>query len=198
MTTIDQWELADLAKELGGLYRQLDARKHEKTQAPRGERVMKPTPGPREPGAGWAISLDAQLTAELHEMTRDAINYTDRSAILLARNGTRLCSTIRTNAMDIAEQFPAADDLAELMRHQVEQLTRKLAPAPRVEVERRQTARSISHRLTTQGYDVSPDLIRKWAERGHISRKTMDDGKAGYLATEVLGHAARDNYDGEP
>lgn len=190
MTTIDQWELADLAKELGGLYRQLDARKHEKTQAPRGERVMKPTPGPREPAAGWAISLDAQLTAELHEMTRDAINYTDRRAILLARNGTRLCSTIRSNAMEIAEQFPAANDLADLMRDQAAQLERKLTPVAHVQVEQRQTARSITHRLTAQGYQVSTDLIRKWAERGHISRRTMNDGKAGYLATEVLGHAA--------
>lgn len=197
LTTIDQWELADLVKELGGFYRQLDAREHEKMQVPRGERVMNPTHGPREPGAGWAISLDAQLTADLFEMTRDAINYTDRSAILLARNGTRLCSTIRTNAMEIAEPFPAVDDLADLMRHQIEQLQRKLTPAPR----RSRTPPNRPQHLPSAQPTGVQDYPRFAWKMGRMRKipvtKATGGGSNGYLLREVLGICRNDMNGGD-
>lgn len=195
--TADQWELADLAKNLYHLYRELDRHKQEKAQAPRGERVLKPAPGPRDPGNGWAISLEAELSADLFEMTRDALNHTSRRTHILSQHGYRCCAVIRTNSMEIVEQFPAVEDLEELMHDQVKTLIHELQPKDIDQVinrpEPRQRAEVILQRLARMGHSISPTTLRTWASKGHITTE-LRDNRGTYLMTEVLAWVTRDTH----
>lgn len=57
---------------------------------------------------------------------------------------------------------------------------------PNLQIEHRQTSRSICHRLATMGHTITPDLLRQWAKRGKISAIELKGGRNGYLLTEVL------------
>lgn len=200
--TVDESAFRALCKDLEASYMRLGQLRDARPRPPEVRSALRPAPGPSAPGNGVAIYTLIDCETRLREVAFDALGDLGVKLKDGDARAFRLCSLMAFHAYDISRLEWAADLMDEL-RDQDRKLTKAIEriepqdtgqPRP----ERRQTARSICHRLTTQGYDVSPDLIRKWAERGRISRKTMDDGKAGYLATEVLGHAARDNYDGEP
>lgn len=189
-TAVDQWELAALAKDLLDLYTELNARKHDKAQAPRGERVMKPSPGPITPGASWAISLDVEMTDQLFEMTRDAINYTSRRTVVLSRHSARLCAIIRTNAMEIVENFPAANDLADLMRDQVAELKRKLQPKQQATraPEKYVDVETITRNLKARGHTVTNRQARDVATYNQFDVGKFTDGRNGYKLSQFLIH----------
>lgn len=68
-------------------------------------------------------------------------------------------------------------DVAPLMldelKHQIRELDHRLKRTRPFEPEKSEqevwlTARTICYKLRQQGYNVSPDLLRKWVERGKL------------------------------
>ncbi|MCS5479812.1 hypothetical protein NYP18_09080 [Corynebacterium sp. YIM 101645] len=192
----DEQELRELADTLHGLYEALDAAKF--AQAPQTERVMRPRPGPRTPGNWLMISLDAHHTGMLFEMCRDAANYVAPQTIL-HHQGRKLCEWIKWHSHYIATDFPAADDLADLMRDQVRTLDRRLAPKDAGQVANEDpylTADSIQRNLTAKGLECPEATIRSWAARGHVSTKTRRDGHRAYRLGDIIRRlVGEDPYD---
>lgn len=183
----NEWAIRDTARTLAGLYRELDA-KHTQ-QAPRGQRVMKPSPGPRDPAPAWAVSLDPELTARLFEMVRDACNHIQPTKIL-NRDGGRLAAWIAWHAYDVA-QLDFAGDLLDELQDQARTLTHKLYPQGVTEVakrpEPRQLAEVICQRPERMGHKVTREQLRQWASRGHITSELRSQ-RATYLMTEILSY----------
>lgn len=190
--TADQWVLAPAARELADLYLTLDALKYAPPAPP--EIITTGTSyGPADPCNGGALSVDVELVTRLFEVTRDAANNIDPE-IILEHNGARLAGWIEWNAGRVADLDFAADILDELdaqtrrIRDYLERHGHGPEPEPD---ERPQTARSICHRLALKGHAVTSDLLRKWAERGHVTRVTLPDGHGGYFMSDVAEHINR-------
>lgn len=183
----DEFALRDAAKDLLGLYVQLDRAKYAANQ-PKGERVMRAAPGPRPPAPDAIISLDEELVSRLFEMVSEVRNHI-RPSLILTKYGPRLCSFVAFNAQAISE-LDVAPDLLEEIHDQAHQINKRINPPDTAEVanrpEPRQDATHITRRLITRGRTATTDQVRKWAERGHITRVERADGKATYLMSEVL------------
>lgn len=79
------------------------------------------------------------------------------------------------------------DDLTDNLTDIETELRVKIYPQdPNPQIEHRQTARSITHRLERMGHHIQPATLRQWAQRGKITAIEQADGKNGYLLTEVL------------
>ncbi|STC82280.1 Uncharacterised protein [Corynebacterium ulcerans] len=138
--------------------------------------------GPSSPGNGEAISLHAEIIRELKRWARTFdIDPT------LAKDP---CDRIALRAFYIAEHHDAelfTEELRAWIRKS-EHLTGRgpsitdLANRP----EQRQTAKSICWRLNNMGHHATPDLIRKWAERGKITRTKNKNNDWTYLLTECI------------
>ena len=81
----DEWAMRDAATGLLQLYRGLDEAKVS-DQKPRGERTMRPAPGPRVPTSVYLLSLDVEMTSRLFEIVRDAANYIEPRRIFTKRS----------------------------------------------------------------------------------------------------------------
>lgn len=184
--TVDEWAIRDTARDLAGLYRELDEAKYA-PPAPRETRVMKPRPGPSSPGNWFAMCLDADLTVDLAEMVRDAANHIE-PATIVRLDGAWLCEWIRLKAFYICEDFPAAVELHDLMQDQARRLNRRLHPPGSdtpANLDPYLTAGSIQRTLTARGLECPEGTIRRWASEGHVTTRKRDDGRTLYRLRDV-------------
>lgn len=192
---IDQQDLAHAAKKLQVLYEELDHAKYERPPAPevstQGANQQK---GPSEPFPIWTISDDAHFTALLNEYCTDAARYVPLAGDIYThgfqRNGRRMCQWIAWNAGPIS-QLDVAPLMLDELHHQARELNHRLRrtrpPAPISEPQEAWlTARTICYRLKQQGYDITPELLRKWAQRGKINVQLNENRRNLYSTTQIL------------
>lgn len=180
--------LRSLAKDLAEAYTQLDDIKTARAQPPE-VRVMAPRPGPQPPGDWLAIATSIDCEQRLREIAFDALASIGAKLRDGDAKAQRLCTLIAFYAYDISK-LDWSDAIIDELETQLDTIHKrtegvhlqKLAHG----VEYRQTARSICVRLRGYGHSTTPETLRKWAERGKISRTQRADGKGLYLLTEVM------------
>lgn len=197
----DPFELKRAAIRLRDQYSVLNEIKMAPPKSPLA-RKTKPTFGPQSPNpdGDWAFNIEHYLVEEcddddpnreapsgLFNMVVDAQRYIHNKTIQ-TKDGRRLANFIALHAGAIANQFPAADDLLELIIEQTVYIARQiekrvgvLPPRP----EARQNSTVICALLAQQGIHVTPELLRKWAERGKIT-SLRSQGRNTYLMSEVI------------
>lgn len=192
--TVDQQDLAHAAKKLQVLYEELDHAKYERPPAPevstQGANQQK---GPSEPFPIWTISDDAHFTALLNEYCTDAARYVPLAGDIYThgfrRNGRRMCQWIAWNAGPIS-QLDVAPLMLDELNHQTRELNHRLRRTRPLEPIGKQeawlTARTICYRLKQQGHDITPELLRQWAQRGKITVKSNENRKNLYSMTQIL------------
>ncbi|WP_284785249.1 hypothetical protein [Corynebacterium rhinophilum] len=192
--TVDQQDLANAAKKLQVLYEELDHAKYERPPAPevstQGANQQK---GPSEPFPIWTISDDAHFTALLNEYCDDAARYVPLDGDIYThgfqRNGARMCQWIAWNAGPIS-QLDVAPLMLDELNHQARELNHRLRRTRPLEPIGKQeawlTARTICYRLKQQGHDITPELLRQWAQRGKITVKSNENRKNLYSMTQIL------------
>ena len=190
--TVDEFDLRRVARDLERCYRELDAAKHTRPQ-PKGERVLRPRPGPQAPGNLLIISLDRDLVSRLHEYARDAANHVEPAKII-TWDGAELCAWVAWHASAIAD-LDFATDMMDEMVDQARKINRRLHPAGIDQVANRPEPRHVSgiiiDRMAKLGHTISRDQLRTWAARGHITSKIRHDGRATYLLSEVVSTTRR-------
>lgn len=193
--SVDQDELRNTAKQLRVLYEELDEAKYEKPPAPTESRMgSNSQKGPTYPMPIWTLSDDVEFTSLLSEYVNDAARFVKPEGEYyrdgFGRDGIKMCRWIAWNAGAIA-QLDVADVMLDELRHQVRELdmrlkrSRPFQPAGK-EQETWLTARSICYTLRQQGYSVTPELLRKWKERGLISARSQRTGNNLYLLKELV------------
>lgn len=172
---------------------------------PRLARNMVPVFGPSSPtpDGDWAVSLTDSLLRETTEervpggllvMARDALTTIGEHDRACDRDPVILCMHIAYTAGPICDSFPAADELVELLDEQagyiLDQINRRYPPPPDGpgQAVKRHGAEYTAARLRARGHDVTADMVRGWARRGHITRVVMPNGRGGYLIGECLAH----------
>lgn len=202
----DPFELKRAAIRLRDRYRDLNEIKMTPPRSP-AARKTKPTFGPQSPNpdGDWAFNIEHLLVNEcdddnpnaeapsgLFNMVVDAQRYIHNKTIQ-TKDGYRLANFIALHHGAIANQFPAADDLLELIIEQTAYLTHHIdkrvgTSSPRAEARHNSTV--ICALLAQQGVSVTPELLRKWAERGKITTKKDDYGRNTYLLSELIPRVA--------
>lgn len=213
MTTVE--ELRHRAKHLANTYDTLAELKWTPTrQAP--ARKMRPTFGPMspEPDQDWALNLEHELMREtsdehvpggLRTMACDALGYTTaRRTYLDETRPSMLCAYIYRHSPEIAEHFPAVDDLAELLTAQHDYLTHQITTRfgttptttpPMVQATGFGTAADLAPLATAAtGRNVDRKRIYYWGKSGRITPYCTADGTTHYSLAEVI-NAARTYYD---
>lgn len=198
----DPFELKRAATRLHNQYLALNELKMAPPRTP-AARKMKPTFGPQScaPDGDWALNIELLLVDEgddddpgreapsgLFNMVLDAQRYIHNRTIQ-TKDGRRLANFVALHAGAIANQFPAADDLLELIIEQTAYIARHIekragTSPPRAEARHNSTV--ICALLAQQGIDVTPELLRKWVEREKISVAKGDNGANYYLLSEVV------------
>ena len=200
--TTNQEDLAHAAKKLQILYEELDEAKYNRPPAPevstQGANQQK---GPSEPFPIWTLSDDAHFTELLNEYCTDAARYIPLTGDIYThgfqRNGTRMCHWIAWNAGPIS-QLDVAPLMLEELNHQIRELNHKLRRTrPPQPIDKPQevwlTARTICYKLRERGYNVSPQLLRKWAGRKKILCRKNQCGRAIYLLSLIHISSPRDS-----
>lgn len=193
--SVDQDELRNTAKQLRVLYEELDEAKYEKPPAPTESRMgSNSQKGPTYPMPIWTLSDDVEFTSLLSEYVNDAARFVKPEGEYyrdgFGRDGIKMCKWIAWNAGAIAE-LDVADVMLDELRHQVRELdmrlkrSRPFQPAGK-EQEAWLTARSICYTLRQQGYELKPELLRKWVERGGIDAKRVDGNRNLYNLQQTL------------
>ena len=126
---VDQFDIAQTARDLLNLYRELDSAKRH--QVVREARVTRPAPGPQAPSPTHLLSLEVELTDRLFELIRDCANHIQPTKIL-THDGVRLCGWIAWHAGDIAE-LDFATDLHDEMQDQIRLIKHKVDNLPGAE-----------------------------------------------------------------
>lgn len=208
----DPFELKRAATRLHNQYLALNELKMAPPRSP-AARKMKPTFGPQScaPDGDWALNIELLLVDEgddddpgreapsgLFNMVLDAQRYIHNRTIQ-TKDGRRLAHFVALHSGAIANRFPAADDLLELIIEQTAYIARQIEKRvgmspPRPEARHNSTV--ICALLAQQGIDVTPELLRKWAERGCVSAQKGSDGRARYLLSDVLRRIKLRNGDG--
>lgn len=202
-TSATEQSLVHAARELKGQFRLLETVRWYKPKIHLA-RKMKPTFGPQSPtpDKDWAVTIEDSLLRETREehvpsgllvMVADALSYLDEGLGKGTVTGLRLCALVEQNAWEIAERFPAAPDLADLMVQQAAYIAtriRKRYPQlvtnqPSV-LTRRMQATEIVRQLSVRGTATTPDTVRGWARHGRISAEELPNGHKGYLLAECL------------
>lgn len=211
-------ELHALARNLANTYATLTELKWT-PERPIGERVMRTQAGSRSPSPDndRAFNLEYELEREttderipggLRAMARDALSYTTAPRHTRRGHGYCddhvtpgiLCAHIARHANEIADNFPAADELAELLRDQDRYLTR------RIHNHRGATMTPIPADTMATGYGTAADLaplvsaavgksftreqIRFWGRSGRVTPYTTADGTTHYRLGDLI-EAAR-------
>lgn len=204
----DVYELRRLARDLADAYAELEELKWTPPRTPN-VRVMKPqfrSTSP-SPDSDWALNLQYELMRDtpdervpggLRAMAVDALGYTTASRAYLdeTRPGM-LCAYIARHAGDIAEKFPAADDLAELLTEQLAYLTRqidtrqgttRLTPVPADTMATGYgTAADLAPLVSaTVGHHIDRKQITEWGRRSKITQYTTQDGTTHYQLAQVI------------
>lgn len=193
--SVDQDELRNAAKTLQVLYEELNDAKYEKPPAPTESRMgSNLQKGPTYPMPIWTLSDDVEFTSLLSEYVNDAARFVKPEGEYytggFGRDGIKMCKWIAWNAGAIAE-LDVADVMLDELKHQVRELDARLKrsrpfhPAGKAEGETWLTARSICYTLGKMGYNVTPELLRKWAERGKLVRVKNENGQNLYRYSTV-------------
>lgn len=185
---MDEFQFRNDARKLQGLYHDLDQAKYAKLNA-RSERVMQARPGAQMPAQQWAMSLDVEMADRLMEVACDVRTYV-APGTMLTKDGPALCDFLALHAQPIAD-LDFGDDVHEEVRDQIRRLVPKLYPITAGDMaarpERYQSGRSIITRVRAMGHSLTPDQLRKWGERGHVSVQELPEkGGRGYRLSEVL------------
>lgn len=193
MTTVHQDDLAHTAKQLRELYVELHQAKYERPPAPevsttRSNRQK----GPMDPAPIWTLSDDAFFTERLKELVCDAAGHVD-SGYQASLDGRKLTNWIAWHAGPVS-QLDFADDILDEMRWQIRELDHKLRRTrPFVPAGEQQeiwlTARTLTYKLRQQGYSITGELLRKWAERGRIRYKKGQYNQNLYALVDVIAAA---------
>lgn len=224
MTTHE--ELHQAARKLAGLYHELEELKFAPTRTPN-VRVQKPTFRSMDPtpDQGWAFNHEHELMRDttdervpggLENIAKDALDYTharrhrarDYDTAGYRDHDTTpalLCAYIARHAQEITTNFPAADDLLEVINHQraylnrhIEQRhgTRNLTPMPPDTMATGYgTAADIAPLVSSLiGKSISREQIRYWGRSGRITTYTTQSGKTHYQVSQVVeqAHAYQD------
>lgn len=193
--SVDQDELRNTAKQLRVLYEELDEAKYEKPPAPTESRMgSNSQKGPTYPLPIWTLSDDVEFTSLLSEYVNDAARFVKPEGEYyrdgFGRDGIKMCRWIAWNAGAIAE-LDVADVMLDELRHQVRELdmrlkrSRPFQPAGK-EQEAWLTARGIQRALRRQDIDISPELLRKWVERGKLIARKGNSGLNEYQVSAVV------------
>ena len=194
--SVDQDELRNTAKQLRVLYEELDEAKYEKPPAPTESRMgSNSQKGPTYPMPIWTLSDDVEFTSLLSEYVNDAARFVKPEGEYyrdgFGRDGIKMCKWIAWNAGAIAE-LDVADVMLDELKHQVRGLdtrlkrSRPFQPAGKTENETWLTGKTIQRLLQKQNIETTPELLRKWVERGKIQAKKRNDGTNLYKLHDVL------------
>ena len=194
--SVDQDELRNTAKQLRVLYEELDEAKYEKPPAPTESRMgSNSQKGPTYPMPIWTLSDDVEFTSLLSEYVNDAARFVKPEGEYyrdgFGRDGIKMCRWIAWNAGAIAE-LDVADVMLDELKHQVRELdmrlkrSRPFQPAGKEEGEAWLTARGIQRALRRQDIDISPELLRKWVERGKLIARKGNSGLNEYQVSAVV------------
>ena len=194
--SVDQDELRNTAKQLRVLYEELDEAKYEKPPAPTESRMgSNLQKGPTYPMPIWTLSDDVEFTSLLSEYVNDAARFVKPEGEYytggFGRDGIKMCRWIAWNAGAIAE-LDVADVMLDELKHQVRELdmrlkrSRPFQPAGKTENETWLTGKTIQRLLQKQNIETTPELLRKWVERGKIQAKKRNDGTNLYKLHDVL------------
>ena len=192
--SVDQDELRSTAKQLRVLYEELDEAKYEKPPAPTESRMgSNSQKGPTYPMPIWTLSDDVEFTSLLSEYVNDAARFVKPEGEYyrdgFGRDGIKMCRWIAWNAGAIA-QLDVADVMLDELRHQVRELDARLKRSrpfqPAGKEEAWLTARGIQRALRRQDIDISPELLRKWVERGKLIARKGNSGLNEYQVSAVV------------
>ena len=203
MTHVDEFNLRDAARNLADAYAELEELKWAK-QETKLARKMEPTfgPGSPTPDRDWSLNLEVSLLKETRDervpggllvMAIDALSYTSAAGRAHEVRGGMLCANIYRNAFEIAERFPAATDLLDLMLEQDRFITREIArrfptPTQPKREEPRHNSTVTIRILGQKGHRVTRDQLNYWAKRGHITRHQLANNRSGWLMSEIIHH----------
>ena len=192
--SVDQDELRNTAKQLRVLYEELDEAKYEKPPAPTESRMgSNSQKGPTYPMPIWTLSDDVEFTSLLSEYINDAARFVKPEGEYyrdgFGRDGIKMCRWIAWNAGAIAE-LDVADVMLDELKHQVRELDMRLKRSrpfqPAGKEEAWLTARGIQRALRRQDIDISPELLRKWVERGKLIARKGNSGLNEYQVSAVV------------
>lgn len=192
--TTNQEDLAQAAKHLRVLYEELNQAKYDRPPAPEVSTThSNRQKGPMDPAPIWTLSDDTHFTDLLTEYCTDAARFIPLTGDIYThgfqRNGTRMCHWIASNAGPIS-QLDVAPFMLEELNHQIRELNHKLRrtrpPQPTGEPQEVWlTAKTLTYKLRQQGYQITPELLRKWAEREKIRKGPSTKGTNRYLLNDV-------------
>lgn len=206
--------LATTAKRLAHTYATLAELKWA-PERPVNVKVMRSQDGPCSPSPDndRAFNLEYELEREtadervpggLRAMARDALSYTTARRHTPTGHGYCddhvtpgvLCAHIARYANEIANNFPAADELAELLRDQDRYLTR------RVHDHQGKTLKPLPADTMATGFGTAADLaplvsaavgksftrdqIRYWGRSGRVTPYTTADGTTHYRLGDLI------------
>lgn len=211
----DPEELRDLARSLADTYATLAELKWAPERPP-SVKVMRSQDGPRSPSPDndRAFNLEYELEREttdervpggLRAMARDALSYTTAQRHMPGCFGYMddhvtpgiLCAHIARHAAEIADKFPAADDLAELLAEQHVYLTRQidkrqgtttLAPVPADTMATGfGTAADLAPLVSAAiGHAIDRKRITYWGRCGKITQYLTQTGTTHYQLAQVI------------
>src|SRR5699024_1356943 len=110
---------------------------------------------------------------------------------VIHHQGQWLCEWIKLKSFYIAEDFPAAMELHDLMHDQARRLNRRLHPpetTPVVAPEKHIDIEAIVRNLTQRGHHVTARQARDVAVYNKFRLIKFTDGRNGYLLSEFLRH----------
>ena len=189
--TTNQEDLAHAAKQLRVLYEELNQAKYDRPPAPEVSTThSNRQKGPMDPAPIWTLSDDEHFTKRLNQMVCDAAGRIDGNH-KPTLDGRQLADWLAWYAGPVS-QLDFADDILDEVRWQIRELDHRLRRTrPPEPVAKPQeiwlTARTICYKLRQQGYNVSPELLRKWTERGKLRHSTTFQKENKYLYVEVYG-----------
>lgn len=184
---VDEFQLRDLARELAGLYRQLNGLKHTHPTPPE-VRVMKPAPGPQTPGNWLYVSLYIDQSTKLREVCFNA--FSDIGVKLRDTDAAapRLCHLIAYHAQPISE-LDWASDLADELEHQARTINRHCNPPEPAAMAKApepwQTSEAIIQTCANRGIKVTRETLWNWAKRGTIPTQKRGTRNT-YRITDIL------------
>ena len=187
---VDQEALAQAAKQLRILYEELNQAKYDRPPVPEVSTThSNRQKGPMDPAPIWTLSDDEHFTKRLNQMVCDAAGRIDGNH-KPTLDGRQLADWLAWYAGPVS-QLDFADDILDEVRWQIRELDHRLRRTrPPMLVDDSQevwlTAKTICYKLRQQGHNVSPELLRKWAERRKIESKVSALGKAIYPLRNVI------------
>lgn len=212
MTTPE--ELHHAAKQLANTYDRLSTLA-DTPPRPTNVRKMKPNFGPQPPTKDhdWTLNITHELMREtpdehipggLRIMAKDALQHTPAPRHTPNHTGYCddnitpgiLCAHIARQAHPITTNYPAVDDLHDLLRDQhhylTHAITKRYGRTPEAP-EASHTSTIICAMLGQQGIPITRQHLHTWAERGHITKEHNHQGKPTYKLSEVIAWASRQN-----